>query len=444
MKLMSCESSLSNIGTLTRRESCRLCGSDKLELVMRLTATPPANAFVSTDHLGEKDAVYPLDLHLCLDCGHLQLLDIVSADVLFRNYVYVSGTSPVFVEHFRQYAEDLMKLAVWKLRGHPLPRATCREQDLAAPAGNKLVLDIGSNDGTMLKFFKAKGLRVLGVDPALDIAKGASDAGIPTLPAFFTEALAEEIKAKHGAASIVVANNVFAHADDLLGIARGVRGLLAPEGIFVFEVSYLVDVVEKTLFDTIYHEHLSYHALKPLKSFFERLGMEIFDAERVLTHGGSLRCFVQRRGAGRPLSSCVDNLINLEAKLGLHAPEAFRAFAGKIERLGNELGTLLRDLKAKGKKVAGYGAPAKATTLLYQFNLANVLDFIVDDSPLKQNLYTPGYHIPVLSSRAIVERKPDYLLLLAWNFAESIIKNNKTFLDQGGHIIVPLPELRVV
>jgi hypothetical protein len=242
----------------------------------------------------------------------------------------------------------------------------------------------------------------------------------------------------------VTANNVFAHADDLAGIARGVRDLLAPDGLFLFEVSYLVDVYEKTLFDTIYHEHVSYHAVAPLRPFFAAQGLELIAVERVPTHGGSLRGVVQLAGGPRRPDGSVEELVALEGRLGLQEPAAFRAFAARIAERGRQLGELLGGLRAEGKRVAGFGAPAKATTLMYQFGLGrDAIDFIIDDSPLKQGLYSPGLHVPVRPPSAVAERRPDYLVVLAWNFADSIIAKNAAFRAAGGRFVVPLPEVVV-
>ena len=239
-----------------RRETCRLCGSRDVTLVFGLEPTPPANAFVSESELDREQERFPLDVFFCESCGHVQLLDVVDPRVLFENYVYVSGTSPVFVKHFEDYAADVVARF--------------------APPQDKLVLDIGSNDGTLLSFFKAAGYPVLGVDPAKDIAASATAKGIETKADFFSPAFAQAVRAERGPAAVITANNVFAHIDDLGGVADGVRTLLADDGVFVFEVSYLVDVFEKTLFDTIYHEHLAYHSVRPLIPFFDAaLGMEL-------------------------------------------------------------------------------------------------------------------------------------------------------------------------
>lgn len=408
-----------------RRADCRLCGGKRLTLAFSLAPTPPANAFVPASALDAPQATFPLDVFFCEDCAHVQLLDVVDPRLLFEHYVYVSGTSPVFVKHFRDYA------------GHAARRFGLGAGDLA--------VDIGSNDGTLLAAFKDLGLAVLGVDPAIEIANDATRRGIETVAGFFTPDLARTIRAERGAARVVTANNVFAHADDLKGIVDGVRTLLAPDGVFAFEVSYLVDVYEKTLFDTIYHEHLAYHSVKPLRAFMAANGMHLFAAERVDSHGGSLRGFAQLVGGPRPEDGSAAELAALEEKLGLDKAETIKGFARRIDALGRDLRDLLGRLKADGRRIAGFGAPAKATTLLYHFGLGpETLDFIVDDSPLKQGLFTPGMHIPVLPSSALFERKPDYALILAWNFARPIVEKNARFREQGGRFIVPLPKIEVI
>ncbi len=411
--------------SVRRRVDCRLCAGGDLELVLALTPTPPANAFVSPAERDKPQPVFPLDLFLCKRCFHLQMLDVVDPRLLFENYVYVSGTSPVFVRHFQDYAAELIR------------RYT--------PAPGSLALDIGSNDGTLLRFFKEAGLAVLGIDPARSIAEAATQAGIETAVGFFTPEFAERLRAERGPAAIVTANNVFAHIDDLAGVVRGVRSLLAADGVFAFEVSYLVDVVEKTLFDTIYHEHLSYHSVRPLIRFFATHGMELIEAQRISPHGGSLRGIAQLRGGPWKVRPSVGEALAVEARLGLDKAESFRAFGRDIDRVKAELRQLLHGFKAAGKSIAGFGAPAKATTLMYHFGIGpEIVDFIVDDSPLKQGLLTPGMHIPVLGSSALAERHPDYLIVLAWNFAQSIVAKHEDYRAAGGHFVIPLPEIELI
>lgn len=407
-----------------RRDACRLCGSAHLEPALHLPPTPPANAFVAEDDRGGQEPVFPLDLYFCTDCAHLQLLDIVDPALLFENYVYVSGTSPQFVKHFDDYAAEIM--------------ATYRHAADASP----LAVDIGSNDGTLLKAFARAGCRIVGIDPARDIAAAAAAEGVPTEVGFFDATWGARLRADHGPADYVTANNVYAHIDDLSGVTDGVRALLSPSGVFVFEVSYLADVLEKTLFDTIYHEHLSYHALAPLIGFFERHGLELIGAQRIGTHGGSLRGVVQPAGGPRDRdAAAIETLLVGEREQGLGELSTYLAFDRQIDDIGTKLRALLDAELGCGRKVAGFGAPAKLTTLMYRFALGpEHIDYIVDDSPWKQGLYTPGRHIEVVSAAALAERKPDVLVIFAWNFADAIIAKQQAFAAAGGRFIVPLPE----
>lgn len=409
-----------------KRDSCRLCGGKNLALVLKLTKTPLANAFVSAEELGKVQPLYPLNLYSCQYCQHVQLLDVINPKLLFSDYVYKSGTSPDFVRHFQNYANEISAR-------YPI-------------AKNGLVVDIGSNDGTLLSQFKKLGMTVLGVDPANNIAQEANRNGIETRVSYFDHIVASEILTTRGPASAITANNVFAHVDDLVEITQGVRSLLAPDGVFVFEVSYLADVIEKTLFDTIYHEHLSYHSVEPLEPFFEAHGMEMIGAYRVMTHGGSLRVCCQLKGGPHAIDgNVVKDLITRERKLGLNRVTTYKKFASDIDTIKNKLYSLLTRLKSEGKSIAAYGAPAKATTLMYHFRIGpEIIDYIVDDSPLKQSLYSPGFHIPVVASDVIYKEPPDYLVVLAWNFVDSIIKNHSRYQESGGQFIVPLPTLKIV
>ena len=407
-----------------RRSDCRLCSSTDLELAIELTPTPPANAFVRGDCLDIEQPKFPLDVYFCNSCSHVQLLDVVDPEYLFSEYVYLSGTSPIFIDHFRRYANQILS------QFKPKPQS--------------LVIDIGSNDGTLLSFFKEAGMSVLGIDPAKSIAEKTSNKGIETWDTFFDQEVANKINNLKGKASIITANNVFAHADDLKDIIQGIRSLLAPDGIFAFEVSYLADVISDTLFDTIYHEHLSYHSVEPLREFFKKNGMHMFSAYRVTTHGGSLRGICQLSGGSYEDDGSVSKLILQERSSALNDIHTYKSFAENIQKLKNDLNALLRTIKSEGQSIAGYGAPAKATTLMYHFGLGReTIDFIVDDSPLKQGLYSPGEHILIAPSSDIQKFKPNFLLVFAWNFADAIIRNNKTFSDSGGQFILPLPNVKV-
>lgn len=406
------------------RDTCRLCESRFLMRVLDLAYTPLANEFPKEP--GQPQDEFPLFLESCLECGHVQLPVVVDPERLFRDYVYVSGTSPVFREHFRKYADDTIK------------RHNIRESDL--------VVEIGSNDASLLRCFKHEGMRVLGIDPARDIAAKATADGFETWPEFFTPEIAGRIVRERGKAKLVVANNVFAHADDLASIARGVKTLLADDGAFVFEVSYLLDVLEKTLFDTAYHEHASMHAVEPLVGFFRRLGMSLRDARRVDTHGGSIRVTVSPK-PDQSIHHAALDLIMKERALGLgrEPRAAFEKLGRTIEQRRQELRCVVDTIKNQGGSIAGYGAPAKATTLLYTFGLEHSLDHVVDDSPHKQHRWLPGGHTPVLPSTALEgSDRPDAVIILAWNFAESILEKLSAYRAAGGKCIVPLPTLRIV
>jgi len=410
---------------LTQRKTCRLCDGKNLELVLSLAPTPPANALVSKEELAAKQECFPLDVFQCSDCGHVQLLDVLDPHFLFGHYLYVSATSPVFVRHLQEYAD-------WVISAFDIPPES-------------LIVEAGSNDGTFLKFFKQAGMEILGVDPARNLAEAATKSGIETLAEMFTLFLAQKIRRERGPAKVVVANNVFAHADDLAGFAEAARELLDDDGVFIFEVSYLVDVYEKKLFDTIYHEHVSYHTVAPLARFFEAHGMELIDVQRVQSQGGSLRAIVQKKNGNRKIQQSVKELIQLEKSLGLDTPATMKSFALRIDTLRKELNRVIREIKGNNKRIVAFGAPAKATTLMYYFGLGpDILDFIVDENPLKQGLFTPGLHIPILQPHALYEKMPDYLLILAWNFAEDIMRRCEQYHNNGGQFIVPIPQVEVI
>lgn len=409
---------------VTRKGTCRLCTSQELELVVPLAPTPVAEKYVSKEELHIPQPTYPLDLYLCRNCGHVQLLDVVDPEFLFDNYTYMSSNTKLLVEHFDETAEQTIS------RFHITP--------------NSLVADIGSNDGSLLRCFQKRGMRVIGVDPAKEIARKATEAGIPTIPEFFKLALAEKVKSEHGPASVVCAFNVFAHADDLAGMAESIRALLGPNGIFVFEASYLLDIIERVLLGTIFHEHLSHHSIKPIAVFLRRHGLELIDVQRNMIQGGSVVGTVQLIGGPHTVAPSVRAILDLEAQVGLDQPETFKAFAGKLQRLKTELGGMMIDLKRQGKSLWGYGAARSGTTLIAQMGLGSVISYIVDDSGDKQNKYNPGDHIPILPSKALCEQKPDYVFILAWIHAQRIIENNRVYLEQGGHFIVCFPEIQII
>ena len=398
----------------------------RLTKIVSLSPTPPGNDFLKKNELGRKECLYPLDLYFCEDCFHVQLGHVVDPLVLYqKNYTYVSATSNQFVNHLKNYATEMI--------------------DKLSLDRNTLVADIGSNDGTCLSFFQDNGVKVLGIDPATEIAIKASENGVETIADFFSHNLAVKLKKIYGSASCITSHNACAHIDDLLDVIKGVECWLKEDGLFVLEVGYLVDVYSNTWFDTIYHEHLDFHTVGPFERLFQRASMEIVDVERISPQGGSIRVFAQKKNGKFHRQSSVDELINLEHKLGFDKAKTFHEFEDKINLVRKNLHKLLKELKADNKIIAGFGAPTKATTLMSHFKIdENILDFIVDDNPLKQGLYSPISHIPILSAEALYARKPDYVLILAWNFAQPIMKNHKKYSDEIGKFILPMPLPQVV
>lgn len=403
-----------------------MCASRLLDGALSLGSTPAANAFVKPEDLGKPEIFFPLELTLCRSCGFVQLRHVVSPEFLFRDYPYVSSTSSAFVAHFEDLADTI--------------------SDRFSFQGKPFVVDIGSNDGILLRPFQKKGWRVLGVDPARAIAKRAAENGIPTLPVFFSREIARGILEEHGSAHLVTATSAFPHIDDLDEAVSGVKMLLADGGIFLIEAYALADLVQKNLFDTIYHEHLSYFTVRTLSALFDRLGMELFDLKKTDTHGGSLRAFVQKKGGPHEKNPRVDEEIAREEEMKLDRADTFRAFSSSIEKNRIRLEALLSDLKKQGARIFGYGAAAKSTTLLNCFGIGKeTLDYIVDDSPWKQGLYTPGTQIPVVAPSELERNPPEYILILAWNFSQSIMK--KVSALPGGRnakFITPVPKPRIL
>jgi SAM-dependent methyltransferase len=401
-----------------------MCHGTKLEVALKLTPTPPADAYVPAAQAEQAQPVYPIDMYLCGDCGLVQLLDVVSPQEIYVDYIYESASSLGLDRHFDDYAQEVV--------------------DRICPERGSLVVDVGSNDGMLLRSFAKRGMSILGVDPAVALAKRATESGVETIPEFLTIELARRLRAERGPAAIVTANNVVANIDDLDAVAVAIRELLAPDGVFVFESFYVGDVVRNKVFDFFYHEHLSAFAVQPVERFFRSHGMELVDVLRVPTKGGSLRYTVQLAGGPRPVSRSVGELRELEAAQGLDRPELFRAFAAEIdEAKENTLRTVLQ-LKAEGASIAGYGASATTTTLIYHFELGGMIDYLLDDYAAKQGLLSPGLHIPVLPSDELYARKPDYVVVMAWRYYEPITNKHRRYREQGGRFIVPMPELQVL
>jgi len=403
--------------------ACRICKGENLTMFIDLGMQPLANSFLKTkqDFAGEK--TYPLAVYFCQDCSLAQLLDVVSKEEMFSNYIYFTSGMPKISNHFKAYAEDVM-------------RRFLKPGDL--------VVEIASNDGILLKFFQDAGFRALGVDPAANVVKTAEKLGVKTIVDFFSEKIAKQIAQDHGKAKAILANNVVAHIDDHHDLAKGVAKLLADDGVFVLEAPYLVDMFENLTYDTIYHEHLSLLAVRPLQKLFEQFDLEIFDVEVNVVQGRSLRIFIGHKEK-HEISENVKRYMVLELSMGLDDIKAYQELAKRVMAQKEQLVKLLTGLKRQGKKIAAYGAPAKGNTMLNYCGIGtDILDYALEDLPAKQGLFTPGMHIPTVDAAYAHSHEPDYYLMLAWNYEKPILEKEQQFLKKGGKFIIPVEGIKVV
>jgi SAM-dependent methyltransferase len=404
--------------------NCLLCGGGQVEPFLDLGRTPLANRFLTAEQLDQPEPAFPLRTGFCHACGHVQLLDLAPPDQMFTNYLYVSSMSATLRAHLGNLAASI-----------------AHRRNLTP---DSLVVDIGSNDGTLLSSFTPGQVRRLGIDPAENLAALARGVGVDTLTAYFGAETAARVRAGHGPAAVITATNSFPHIPRLDDYMEGVDRLLAPDGVLVIEAHYLMDFLEQSAFDTIYHEHVSYWRLATAMRLFARHGFEVFDAERLDLHHGQLRMWVRRAGRG-PVSPRVDEILEAERRAGLHRLETYRRFAERVEALRHQWRQTIGAMRGEGLTLAGYGAPAKGMTLLSYFGMgARDLLFIADRSPLKQGLYTPGSHIPVVGPERIDEVRPGYLVILAWNFAEEVMAQQAAYRAAGGKFLLPVPELKVI
>lgn len=404
--------------------SCIVCGQQTVERFLDLGSTALANKFLTKEELSKPEAKYPLRVGFCHTCSHVQLTEEVPPSAMFEDYLYVSSAS----DTLRAHLFDLSDIVV-------------KRRSLGA---KDLVIDIGCNDGTLLTGFKRHGVRTLGVDPAQNLATLTKNNGIERYVGFFNSKTAKEIVERWGHASAITATNTFPHIPALQDFVEGIKIALAPGGAFVIEAHYLVDIIEQCAFDTIYHEHISYWGLGPMVHLFGKHGMQIVDAERLPLHHGQLRVTVQRKGEGTPKPS-VGEILDAERRIGLDQVSTYRKFADMTMQLKKDLRRTLTELRTQGKRVVGYGAPAKGNTLLGFLEIGpQLVEYIADRSPLKQGRFCPGVHIPVVSPDRLLKDQPDYVVLLAWNFVDEILSQQEEYRRRGGKFIVPVPDVKII
>ena len=402
---------------------CRICKGNHLIEYLDLGDIPLANNLITEEEISQEEK-YPLKVMFCEDCFFSQLSIVVKPEILFRNYVYRSSISRSFIEHCRELAEELNEGMLKK---------------------GDLIVDIASNDGTLLRQFKEKDNRVLGIDPAVNLARIANESGIETLPDFWEPDLAKEILKKYGSAKVIIAFNVFAHVDDIHSFVEGVKTLLSDDGYFIIEAPHLLSLIKKTEFDTMYHEHLSYLLVKPLERLMRKHGMRIAKVKKFEIHGGTIRLYVEKQEKLDTSDGSAQEIILEEEKSGMYSLDNYMNFSKDVERIRRDLISKLKEIKDKGRTISAFGASAKGSVLLNYCGLGkDFIDCIFDDTPEKQNKIYPGVHIPIVAGKALLKKKPDYLLLLAWNFAKEIMQKTEHYKKRGGRYIIPIPHLKVI
>lgn len=403
---------------------CRSCDSEQLSQVLDLGDMPLANRLL-TDSNHAVEPSFPLELVFCLECSLAQITATVPPKDLFGNYLYLSSFSDTMLAHSREIVHRV---------------AAAEGLDRCS-----LVVELASNDGYLLRFYKELGIRVLGVDPAENVARIAEERGIPTRCAFFDATIAAELRREGMTANVIHANNVLAHVADLHGFLDGMKLILAPDGVAIVEVPYVRRMIERCEFDTIYHEHLCYFSLTSLSALLERHQLRVQRVEPIEIHGGSLRVFVVHEESSRAADGTMEAMIADESRAGVASLEFYRTFAQRVNALRERTRTLLGRLKGEGASIAAYGASAKGATLLNYFGVGReTIDFVADRSTVKQGYLTPGTHLPIRSPETLLEVMPDYVLLLTWNFAEEILRQQSEYRGRGGRFIIPVPDLAIV
>ncbi len=406
---------------------CAFCGGNSLTEVLDLGTVALAGGFLQPGQFSE-EPTFPLRVHFCNECLAVQVVDIVDPKLMFGNYFYFSSQIKTLRDHFVDYATEVVS------------------RFLDAP--NSTVLEFGCNDGVLLRPLANQDVRTLiGVDPATNIVATINDSRVNVINDFFTEKVAGQILERFGKVDMVVANNVFAHIPDICGVTRAVRDVLADDGVFIFEVHYLGNIIQGMQYDMIYHEHLYYYSLLALEKHFCRHGMVVFDVKPVPIHGGSMRYYVSKEGSShaRGISTRVELLRKEELEVGYDRPETYAKFAQNVAQRRDKLMEVLNKLRAKGRRVAGYGASGRANTIIQYCGIDHThLAYMIDDAPAKTGFFTPGSHFEIHNNSVLKTDPPDYLLVFAWSFINEIAAKCENYMDDGGRLLVPLPEVRIM
>jgi SAM-dependent methyltransferase len=406
--------------------NCRFCGAPVTVTVVDLGMQPLSNAYVNVESADAMEPFFPLHARVCEACFLVQLPELQSPEAIFSDYAYLSSMSDSWLEHCRRYAGNMV--------------------ERFGLGSSNLVIEVASNDGYLLRFFKERGIPVLGIEPAGNVAAIANEAGIPSLPRFFGSTLATDLSNDGKRADLLVGNNVLAHVPDLNDFVRGLATLLAPEGVITMEFPHLGRLLAETQFDTVYHEHFSYFSLGTVERVFRAHGLVVFDVDRLTTHGGSLRIYARHAShTARPISDRVVELRKVEEADGLSRIETYAGFAERVREVKRKLLEFLIPLRRAGKHIAAYGAPAKGNTLLNYCGIrTDFIDYTVDRSPLKQGRLLPGSRIPICAPDRIRETRPDYVLVLPWNIKDEIAQQLAFVQTWGGRLVVPIPEPKVL
>jgi hypothetical protein len=412
-------------GIATSNPSCRFCKSELHHTFVDLGMSPLCQSHIESHQLNQMEPFFPLNVYVCEHCFLVQLLEYVSPNQIFTEYAYFSSYSDTWLQHAKNYT-DLM-----------FERFGINDRNF--------VVELASNDGYLLQYFVQKGIPVLGVEPAANVAKVAIEKGIPTVVKFFGEKLAIEMAAEGKGADLLIGNNVLAQVPDLNDFVKGMKILLNPRGVITMEFPHLMKLIEGNQFDTIYHEHFSYFSFITVKKIFAAHGLNIFDVDELPTHGGSLRIYASHLDdSTKPVGQRVAELKDKEVAAGLTRLDYYFSFGERVKETKRKLLEFLIKVKREGKSVCGYGAPGKGNTLLNYCGIrTDFLDYTVDRNPYKQRKFTPGTHIPIFHPDKIKETKPDYLLILPWNLKDEVMTQMVHIREWGGKFIVPIPQVQI-